>query len=1153
MGVEFAVLGPLEVREGDRVIELGGQRQKLLLAALLLRTNQVVTSEALIDVIWGADPPETARKALQNSISQLRRVLERPGDEPVIVTRSPGYQLRIDGSHLDLACFERALTDAEHARGPRELADGLRAALALWRGPPLADVELGDSLRGEVERLEELRLRASEGRIEAELALGEHAAVIPDLEALVAEHPLRERLRAQLMLALYRAGRQAEALATYRDTRRVLVEELGIEPGRELRELEERILTQDPGLDAPAGEPAVGALVGRQRELATLLPLVTAALAGRGAIALVAGDPGIGKSRLAEALARQADARGAAVAVGRCWEAGGAPAYWPWVQALGAYVRDSDPQAVRAALRGEGAELAAIVPELAELVPAGREWDGEGGRFRLFAAVAAFLRRAATARPLALFLDDLHAADVPSLLLLRFMADEVGRTPLLIVGCYRDAEVDATLTPTLGELVRQRSVHRVTLGGFELEETARLLELTTGAELAAGVAERVHERSEGNPLFAVETGRLLAAAKVRTDRPLPIPVGVIEAIGQRLQARSQNCRDLLALASVIGREFGVDALERASGRVEDAVLDALEEAEVARLIDAVPGAGGRLRFSHVLVRDTLYDGLPAARRVRLHRQIGEAMEALYAGNLNPHVAELAHHFLLAGSGLADKAIEYTRRAGDGAASLYAYEEAARHYERALETLLTSGSEDPATVCELLLSLGEVLSRAGNEDDSKAVLRRAATLAEQQGRPDQLARAALAYGGRFLWERAGADPGLVPLLERALAAIGDDDGPVRVRLLTRLAGALRDERRHDQRIALANQAVEIASELGDPETLAIALEGRWNALEGPDSVDEGVALTQELVALAERLGDKERMYAAHHLRLDAFWFRCDRAGIDLEFDVLARLVGELRQPAQHWALGTARTMLALMEGRFEDAEQLISETFNVGQRAAAWSAAVSRRIGLFVLRREQGRLAELDDTIRRSTHEYPALLRFACARAHLHGELGHEREAHATFDALLARDLAHEHRDPEWLFSLSLLADPCAFLGDEAAASRLHALLLPYEHVYAQAPIEGVFGCVARALGVLATTAGRFDEAEQHLAVAIETERRMRARPWLAHAEHDLGAMLVTRSAPGDLDRARTLLDSARNAYRELRMHTWAERCGELDSSSPPGP
>jgi tetratricopeptide (TPR) repeat protein len=392
---------------------------------------------------------------------------------------------------------------------------------------------------------------------------------------------------------------------------------------------------------------------------------------------------------------------------------------------------------------------------------------------------------------------------------------------------------------------------------------------------------------------------------------------------------------------------------------------------------------------------------------------------------------------------------------------------------------------------------------------------------------------------------------VPLLERALRAVGDDDARIRALLLARLAGARRDDRRRDRRIALAQEAVEIAGGLGDPHTLAIALEGRWNASEGPDSVEMELTVVDQLIELWEQIGDNERLFTAHSLRLDAFWRRCERAGVELDMHALARLAAEVRQPAQRWALGTVRTMLALMDGRLTEAEQLITNAFEIGQDTVKWSATVSRRIGLFVLYREQGRLDALDEEIRRSVHEYPALLRFGCALAHLHSRLRRAAEARETFDRLLARDLAHEHRDPEWLFSLSLLAEPCAYLGDERAAERLHALLLPYEQVYAVAPVEAVFGSVARALGVLAATTGRLDQADQHFIVAIETERRMRARPWLAHAQHDRALLLLTRRALGDIDRARTLLQSARGAYQALRMHAWAAECDELESTMIP--
>ena len=478
------------------------------------------------------------------------------------------------------------------------------------------------------------------------------------------------------------------------------------------------------------------------------------------------------------------------------------------------------------------------------------------------------------------------------------------------------------------------------------------------------------------------------------------------------------------------------------------------------------------------------------------------------------------------------------RAGDRAAIQLAFEEAARQYAIAL-TL----ADDQLERCELLLVLGDAHARAGNSAASKQAFREAAELAERGGLAQQLARAALGYGGRFAWVRASADAGLVPLLERALSAIEERDSPTRVSLLVRLAAAARDDPLRERRVALAEEALDIARRSGDSVTLAAAIEGHWIAVEGPELSLSGDAVegADELIALGKQAGDNERVFAGHDHRLHCLWVLADRPGVDVELEALRALGAELRQPAQRWHVGTGETMLALMEGRFEEAERLVAETLAVGQRAESWNAAVSHRLELFVLRREQGRLAELEDTIRRSVHEYPSLPRFPCALAHLYGELGRERDARAALSLIVSRDLAREYLDAEWLFTISLLADPCARLGDREGAERLYAMLLPYESLYAQAPVEATFGAIARGLGVLATTLRRFDDAERHFDVAIEIERRMGARPWLAHAQHDLGAMLLARGASGDSERARLLLDEALAGYRELGMDAWAAR------------
>jgi DNA-binding SARP family transcriptional activator/tetratricopeptide (TPR) repeat protein len=1147
--VEFRVLGPLEAVIDGTPVKLGPPQQRALLALLLLNANEVVSRDRIVDELWGERPPATAAKLVQVYVSALRKVLGRD----VLVTRPPGYLLQVEPGALDLDRVRRHLDAggaALAAGASAAAAEHFGEALGLWRGPALADFAFAPFARAQIGRLDELRLEALSDRIEADLQLG-RSDVVGQLETLIAEHPLRERLRGQLMLALYRSGRQADALAAYQDARRALVGELGIEPGRDLRDLEQAILRQDPRLDRPAPEPQAvrsrSGFVGREPELAALVGALDDALAGSGRLALVAGEPGIGKSRLAEELEDHARQRGARVCVGRCWEAGGAPAYWPWVQALRAYIRDSEPDALRAQLGDRGPELGAILPEVRRFLPDLPESpppDSEGARFRLLDSVAGFLRTAASDGPVVVGLDDLHAADAPSLLLLRFVAGQLDGAPILIVGCYRDTEVGPELAETLAELAREPAMVRVTLRGLNGSDTSRLLTLTMDDAPADELAAEVHAETQGNPLFAKEIGRLLAAEGETAPGRLPIPQGVLEAIGRRLQRQSDRCREVLAVASVVGREFDPDVIGRVSGLQEEVLFTALDEAAEAGLVGAVPEASGRLCFSHILVRDALYEDLPAPRRPRLHRAIGEALEAIYAGNLEPHLSELARHYREAGPSVADKAIDYAQRAGDRAASQYGYEEAARCYAGGLEMLETARSGDTDRTCELLLSLGEVLSRAGSDAEARQALRQAADLAEEAGRPDQLARSALEYGGRFGWERASIDPFYVPLLERALAAVGTDDSSARVRLLARLAAARRDDARRDRRLAVAAEAVEMAERIGDPATLALALEGQLVAIEGPDELARGAGIpaTERMIELGERIGDRERVFVGHEHRLHGFWMLGDRAAVEVELDALADLAAELRQPAQRWHIGTGRTMLALMEGRFDDAERLVEETLLLGQRAQSWNAVVSQRVALFVLRREQGRLAELADTIRRSVHEYPALVRFRCALAHLDAELGGEEEARAIIDDLLARDLEVEYRDHEWAFSMALLANPCASVADERAAARLYSLLLPFAHVYAMAPVEGVFGAVARGLGVLATALGRYDDAERHLLAAIDLERRMGGRPWLAHGQHDLAAMLLAR---GDPDRARPHLDDALNAYQELGMETWAARASAL--------
>jgi DNA-binding SARP family transcriptional activator len=754
--VEFRVLGPLEVWSEEISLPLGSAKERALLAMLLLSANQTVSRDRLVDGLWGERTPERAAKSIQTYVSRLRKILP----PAILRTRPPGYVLELQPEQLDLHCFEQLLAAGQRAlaEGKAELASALLGeALALWRGSALAEFRSEPFAQGEAARLEELRLSAVEARIEADQALGRHAELVGELESLVAQHPLRERFRAQLMTALYSAGRQAEALAAYQDARRILVEELGIEPGRRLRELEQAILRQDPSLDlhllpaAPAREVAEpagvdeqaakrgrGVFVGRERELAALLSALDDAVSGRGRLVLVGGEPGIGKSRLAEELATR-DNR-AEVLWGRCWEAGGAPPYWPWVQALRSCVRERGPERLRSELGSGAAEIADLVPELRQLLPdlgVPSAVADRYARFRLFGSIADFLTNASRSRPLMLVLDDLNWADEDTLLLLEFVARELANTHILLIGTYRDIDLSRRhpLSKTLGELARERPFERVLLRGLSHEDVERFIEATCGFVPDRALVRALHTQTEGNPFFVGEVVRLLSEEGALTPDALGtserwsarVPEGVREVIGRRLDHLSRPCNETLTIASAIGRDFTLDQLMRLIDDLpEDRLLEVLEEALAARLIQELPGTASRYHFTHALIQGTLVDELSLARRARLHARIAEALEELYGSEVESHAAELAHHFGEARAVLGpERLVHYSALAGEAALAARAPEQALTHFQQALAAKKDETMDDETAALYFGLGRAQIAVLAGYEAEPAVVsLRRA---------------------------------------------------------------------------------------------------------------------------------------------------------------------------------------------------------------------------------------------------------------------------------------------------------------------------------------------------------------------------------------------------------------------------------------------
>lgn len=890
--------------------------------------------------------------------------------------------------------------------------------------------------------------------------------------------------------------------------------------------------------------------VGRERELDELVSALEDVIAGRGRLVLLSGEPGIGKSRLADELAGQARRRAARVLWGRCWESGGAPAYWPWMQSIRALVRDLDADTVRDLLATGAADVAQLVPELRENLPEigpSPSVASDSARFRLFDATSTFLKRTAALEPLVLILDDLQVADTPSLLLLRFLAAELHDAHILVVGVYRDTGFsrEHPLTTTVREAMRLGVTRRMPLEGLSRDQVAQYVALAAGVEPSAHLVAAIHAGTEGNPLFVGEVVRLLAnEGRLKQDPgegvlELAIPAEVRAVIAQRLEGMSDDTYRLLTLAAVLGREFELDALALASGLPDEQLTEQLGEAGHSRVIVDLPGVLGRLRFSHALVRDTLYEELPAIQRIRLHRRAGEVLESLHAGDLEPHLAELARHFLLAApGGVVEKAVDYARRAGDRAGSVLAYEEAVRLYEMALTAVGFGRPPDHTIRCELLLACGDAQMRAGDAAAAKGSFLDAAEFARRHGMPEHLAQAALGYGGRFMWEPGRDDPRLRALLEEALAVLGDGQDELRAKVAIRLAaGPLRDDPDERRRIALRAEAVDVARRLGDRTTLAYALSCPTATLLRPDSLDERLALGDEIVLLAQEIGDLEHEHQVRAWRCCARWERGDMRGVYEDIEAQERLEAILRQPVQRWRGLSSRVVLATFEGRFDEVERLVAEAAEVGRAAAGPMAAVCGVEQLWALRREQGRLEEVVDELRTFSLRYPGYPMLRCELAHAYAELGRQRQARAEFESLAPDAISELPRNYIWIFGLCLLAEVAEYLGDSAAALRIYELLHPFRERIATYLMEsgGSVGSVARPLGILAAMLGKWEAADAHFTEALEINVRVGARPWVARTEFDHARMLLARSGPGDGTRASELLFSARRTCDELGM------------------
>ncbi|HEY2387509.1 MAG TPA: hypothetical protein VGK30_11145, partial [Candidatus Binatia bacterium] len=767
-------------------------------------------------------------------------------------------------------------------------------------------------------------------------------------------------------------------------------------------------------------------------------------------------------------------------------------------------------------------------------------------------AGSAFRRALAAGRPLVLVLDDLHWADKPSLLLLQFLAREMGAMRILLVATYRDVELrrQHPLAATLGELAREPLCSRLVLRGLAPSDVAAFIASATGAPPAERTIAAISDMTEGNPFFIGEIVRLLLdrGPLDAGDDPawgLTLPQGVREAIGRRLGALSDECNRVLTLAAVLGREFRLVELRRLADLDAARLLEVLHEAVDARIVAPVTRAGTaraatRYAFAHALIRETLYEELTAPMRLRLHQRAGEVVEETHAADPAPVLAELAHHFYQAAAGgQAEKAMTYAVAAAERASTGLAYEEAVGHYERALEALDCAPRPDDARRALLLLGLGEARMGAREREAARATFRGAAAVARTLGRPDLLAQAALGFGGRAEFG-VQQDAEVRALLDEALARLAPDDIALRSRVLSRMVGTPPYGDTMATRDALSAEALALARRADDPATLVQALNARHWAFLGPDHLGERDALGDELLALATQTGEKAWAFAGYDVHFTALLAHGDLPAADRALDVLRRLAAELRQPLEQWFVSWYCASRAIGDGRFAEGERWLREGLAIGERAQHPAAQAAFRGQLLWLRGEQGRsedIAEVEDGLSFLLPLSPATRPILqSALVNLYVDQGRIDDARRQFELVAAHAFRDVERDEHWMVTMAMAAEAVSDLSDATRAPHVYALLEPFaDRNVVHDLLRAYRGSAELYLALAASAMREWERSTGHFERALATNARLGSRPYVARAEYEYAHMLLTRGRRQDHARVRSLLASALATSGELGM------------------
>ena len=1151
----IGILGPIEL-VSDGPVQLRGAKERCLLAALAVRRGQAASDGWLVEALWGDDPPRTASKTLQNYVLRVRHALSAV-EGLSIVTQPSGYSLRALPGMVDAEVAESLIVKGrrEQVGGNPELAGRLfRQAIDLWRGSALQEFADRPFAAAEAVRLDELREAALEDLVDTQLALGYHHELAGELEALVNGGPLRERRWSQLMVALYRDGRQAEALDAFHRLRRVLDRDLGVVPSAELRRLNEGILQQSPQLAWPSmgvsQQAARSTYFGRGQEMSLLFERFEAAIAGRGGVVLLAGEPGIGKTHALRELIALARIRSAIVLVGRCVEGAWAPPFRPFAEAIAAYGESVEPGRLRADLGSAGSSLVRIAPQLSELLPDLRPLPAlqpDEERFRLLDAAVQFFTALSTQATVLLVLEDLHWADASSAMMLRHVARNCGRHHLFIAGAYRTTETVTARTAkqdplgdVLGAMRSETECATIRLQALDTASVGQLLAAEAEAPVSLSLIRAIATETGGNPFFVKEMMRHLveeralhedSAGALETSLPLvAVPDGVRQVLARRCARLSAGANCLLESASGFSGPFLFPVAAVVADLDDGAALTALDELLAAGMIRPDEIAE-RYDFGHALVRHAIHDALNPSRQARLHRRLAHALEDVRAtapSSVDP--AEIvAQYALSAALPGADAGVVAAIEAADLAQSAGAHEAAVAF----LTTANDLAGQDGIRLNRVRARLGLALAWALHFDEAVEAARDAAKRIAQSDGPyaaaSYLAEVTSALGA------AGSSAHAWMLAPAGLAYAGSSRGDAWA-AFTLLAldrkeaadpdyvGIPLDQPRRREAFSTLYRSSHVVSRSVDLARSAVAAIYERRDRVPVDAAQDPTVLLYLLGALEPAVPSFERAAAEAHAR------------------------GELARET-HCQASIARALAALgeLEAARERLEQARELADRIPGRGWSWERihVVGARDALVEATDEDwedlqpvwDELAAAEDPVLRWAR---APMRAGCAKSA--ARLGHGDRAMAML-ALPVRALA---RAPAWALNYTRVGSDTAetlwlldrrdHLQSVETALRLKALPADFRF-----PMMDMRLSLAR----LCALDGRPEEAEHFFGQARLVLEEQGARPLRAIVDFDQALMYARR---GRNSKARPPLDAAIAQFQQIGMTGWLRRATQLDAS-----